>query len=355
MAIAAQRAGYQVHVATRVTSGRAAIEDFGFHLHGINWPRGSYNPFHRVATWYQVRALYKRISPDLVHHVALEPTIIGSLAALGLPIMRLNALAGLGFVFTSPSKKARFASGIIARLLGWILRRPLTAALVQNDDDRVLLASIGVSKDKIFLVPGSGVDTRLLTPLPEPEGPFTTGFVGRLLDDKGVRTLIAAQRALAHSGPQVRFLLAGEPDAANPTSISVEEISTWRRIPEISLLGHVSDIRQVWASAHIAVLPSRREGFPKALLEAAACGRALVATDVPGCREIARDGLNALLVPPDDPVALAKAIKTLAEDATLRRKFATASRNLAEEFSADRIGREIVAIYNRMLAAAPLR
>jgi glycosyltransferase involved in cell wall biosynthesis len=350
MAKAAQTAGYDVHVATRVGANGAAIEAHGFHLHPLRWPRGSLNPLARVAIWWNVRALYRRLSPDLVHHVALEPTIIGSLAAIGLPMVRLNALAGLGFAFTSRTLKARATGAILGRLLAWLLNRPLTAALVQNDDDRAALISLGVDAERIFLIPGSGVDTDLLTPLPEPAGPVTAAFVGRLLDDKGVRTLIAAHELLARSGRPIHLRFAGEPDLANPASISPDEIRSWGRRPDVSMLGHVSDIRDVWATAHIAVLPSRREGLPKSLLEAAACGRPIVATDVPGCREIARAGVNALLVPPDDPAALAEALDRLAQDRPLRQRFAAASRALVEDrFSSTCIGRETVALYDQLL------
>ena len=157
----------------------------------------------------------------------------------------------------------------------------------------------------------------MLTPLPEPAGPFTVGYVGRLLDDKGVRTLVRAHELLAQRGIVINTLLAGEPDPSNPASIPDHVLAGWRHIPNLQLLGHVEDIRSVWAQAHVAVLPSRREGLPKSLLEAAACGRPLIATDVPGCREIARNDVNALLVPVDNAEALAAAIERLMKDREL--------------------------------------
>jgi len=357
MAQAAQAAGYEVHIATRVNGGGAEIERHGFVLHPLDWPRGSLNPFLRLALWRDVRALYRKVSPKLVHHVAIEPTIIGSLAAIGLPMATLNALAGLGFAFTSRTLKARLVGCIIGWTLGWLLRRPHVSALVQNSDDRKALISLGVPADRIFLIPGSGVDTQALVPLPEPDGDLiTAGFVGRLLDDKGIRMLVDAHDQLARNGLQLRLLIAGSPDPANPASISAGEIEAWRSRPNISVLGHVTDIREVWAAAHIGVLPSRREGLPKSLLEAAACGRPLVATDVPGCREVARENVNALLVPPDDAVALADALAVLIGDRERRRRFGVASRALAEqEFSAIRIGQAIVELYDRLLSGDPLR
>jgi glycosyltransferase involved in cell wall biosynthesis len=223
---------------------------------------------------------------------------------------------------------------------------------VQNPDDHALVRSLGVAEERICLIRGSGVDVQHLVPLPEPQTRVTAAFVGRLLEDKGVRTLVRAHTLLAERGRPMRLLIAGTPDPFNPSSVTPAEIEAWSARPGLALLGHVEDIRDVWAAAHIAVLPSRREGLPKSLLEAAACGRPLIATDVPGCREIARPGVNALLVPTDEPAALADALDALASDAALRRQFGAAGRALVEtSFSAERIGEEIVALYRRMLAA----
>ena len=351
MALAAQRAGYEVHVATHVQADGGAIEALGFRLHPLAWRRGSTNPFDRLRLIGEVRRLYRGLRPDLVHHVALEPSVIGSIAAQGLPVRTLNAMAGLGFVFTSRSPKALLAGSIVRALLRFLLTRRNAAVLVQNEDDRAAIAALGVGPDRVFLIAGSGVDVDQLTPIAEPAGPVTMGFVGRLLDDKGLRTLIAAHEILAGQGRPVRLLLAGEPDPANPASIPPAEIAAWKQRAGIRLLGHVADIRTVWAAAHIAVLPSRREGLPKSLLEAAACGRPIVASDVPGCRVIARDGVNALLVPPDDPAALAEAIDKLARDPVLRQTFGAAGRRMVEaEFSSARIGAEVVALYDNLLA-----
>lgn len=350
MAQAAQRAGYDVHVATAVGDGAAAIESLGFALHPLRWRRGSMNPLDFLSIVRQVRRLYRRLRPDLVHHVALEPVVIGSLAATGLPMQRLNALAGLGFAFTSTSGKARIARALLTRLLRLALGHPHSAVLVQNPDDRANVAALGAPAERIFLIPGSGVDADLLQPLPEPAGPITAAFVGRLLDDKGVRTLVAAHALLAERGTPVRVLLAGDADPANPASIPQAEIGSWHGRPGLVPLGHVPDIREVWAAAHMAVLPSRREGLPKSLLEAAACGRPIVASDVVGCREIARPGVNALLVPADDPVALAEAMAVLAADADLRAKFGQAGRELVTaDFSARQIGAKTVELYDRLL------
>jgi len=354
MARAAKAAGYDVHVATRVGDDGEAIKREGFALHPIRWRRGSLNPLRFVAAIVETRRLYRQLRPDLVHHVALVPSVIGSIAALGLPMPRLNALAGLGFVFTSKTPKALIARRIAKPMLAWLLRRPSGTVLVQNPDDRAMMETLGIPPRRITLIPGSGVDVDLLTPLPEPGPPFTVGFVGRLLSDKGVQTLVRAHEILSARGLSVRVLLAGDPDPSNPAAIPAQTLENWQRQPNLVLLGHVDDVRRVWAQAHVAVLPSRREGLPKSLLEAAACGRPLIATDVPGCREIARNGVDGLLVAADNPQALADAIETLMRDRDLRLRYGQAARDIVtREFSSARIGTEIVSLYAKLLAAAP--
>jgi glycosyltransferase involved in cell wall biosynthesis len=350
MACAALRAGYDVHVATNVVDGGAAIEGYGFKLHPLNWRRGSARPHDLIRILGEIRALYKQLQPDIVHHVGVQPAVIGSLASIGLPIVKLHAMAGLGFAFTSKTLRARVTGFAVRLTMRALLNRPRNAVLVQNPDDRAAVTALGIALDRIFLIPGSGVDTETLTPMREPEGRMTVGYVGRLLADKGVRSLVEAFKILSGRGRDIRFVLAGEPDPANPASIPESEIAAWKQIAGLELLGHIGDIRPVWAMSHIAVLPSRREGLPKSLLEAAACGRPIVATDVPGCREIARPGVNALLVPADDAAALAEAIDRLATDADMRRRFGAAGRAMVEaEFSEHHIGQEIVALYAKLL------
>jgi glycosyltransferase involved in cell wall biosynthesis len=350
MARAARDAGLEIHVATNVADGAAAIAREGFILHPIRFARGRLAPFETLATIRALRRLHRELDPDLVHHVALQPTILGSLAALGRPVARVNAITGLGYSFISESRKARIVRAAIGRLLRFLVGRPRSVALVQNPDDRALLQGLGIATERIALIPGSGVDVDRLVPTPEPSGAITLGFVGRLLDDKGIRVLVAAHRLLRGKGLAIDLLIAGTPDPANPASVPQAEAEAWGREPGVTWLGHVNDIATVWARAHIAVLPSRREGLPKSLLEAAACGRPMVATDVPGCREIAIPWQTGLLVPPDGPGALATAIEMLAETPDMRARFGHAARRLAEErFASAAIGRAVVELYRRVL------
>jgi glycosyltransferase involved in cell wall biosynthesis len=353
MARAARDAGFEVHVATRVDRHAAAIQAEGFLLHPVSWRRGSFDPRDLLRVIREVRALYRRLKPDLAHHVALPATVVGSLAARGLPVRCMNAMTGLGTIFISNTVKVRAVRAALRPALRWLLSNPGGKVLVQNLDDQALVQELGVEPRRIALIAGSGVDTEVLLPAPEPNGPVQVAFVGRLVEAKGIRTLVEAHARLCAQGHDIKLVIAGVPDTANPSSIPAHEIAAWSRQHNISYLGFVEDIAGLWASVHVAALPSHREGLPLSLLEAAACGRPLIATDVPGCRAIARTGLNALLVPVDDVEALAAAIKRLALDPQLRRRFGAASRKLAEqEFSSERIGRELVNLYRQMLDRA---
>jgi glycosyltransferase involved in cell wall biosynthesis len=272
------------------------------------------------------------------------------IAALGRRVACVNAFIGLGYAFTSDSAKARALRSIVSAAVRFLVDRDGSVALVQNRDDMAALMSLGIQKSRITLIPGSGVDVERFTPLPEPQGPLTFGFVGRLLDDKGIRTLLTAHRLLHSRGLNSRLLIAGTPDPANPASVTAAEAASWNKEPGISWLGHVSDISGLWARAHIAVLPSRREGLPLSLMEAAACGRAMIASDVPGCREIVVHEQTGLLVPVDDAPALAAVMERLAGAPELRARYAAAARTLVvEKFATEIIGRQTVALYRRLL------
>jgi len=350
MARAARAAGFEVHVATRVDRHGKAIEGEGFHLHPISWRRGSLDPRDLLRVVREVRQLYRRVTPDLAHHVALPATIVGTLAATGLSTACINAMTGLGTIFISNSMKVRLARAAVRPALRRLLSRARSAVIVQNSDDRAVLEKLGVDPARITLIPGSGVDTDAMMPSPEPDGPITVAFVGRLVEAKGIGALLEAHSRLTRAGRDIRLVIAGVPDPANPGSISVGELEAWRQRPNVFCLGFVDDIAALWRSVHIAALPSHREGLPLSLLQAAACGRPLVATDVPGCREVARHEVNALVVPLGDVDGLARAIDRLALDPDLRRRLADAGRRLVErDFSAKRIGGELVSLYRSLL------
>jgi glycosyltransferase involved in cell wall biosynthesis len=349
MARAARAAGFEVHVATRVADGGPAIKAEGFVLHSIPFARGRLAPLAAGRTITALRRLHRKVAPAIVHHVALQAVILGSIAALGRQVASVNALTGLGFAFLSNRPAARFLRMTVGALLRFVLNGRDNVALVQNPDDRDDLIALGILPDHIALIAGSGVDIETLVPSAEPAGPPTAAFLGRLLEDKGIRTLVEAHRLLRARDCDLQLRIGGTPDPANPASLIAQEAADWASEPGITWLGHVADVAQFWASASIAVLPSRREGLPKSLLEAAACGRPLVATDVPGCREIVLQDETGLLVPVDDPTSLADALEKLARSPELRARYGQAARRLAvERFAADAIGRQVIELYRRL-------
>jgi glycosyltransferase involved in cell wall biosynthesis len=355
MARAARERGFEVHVARRVSGGAAAIEAEGFVLHPIPFARGSLSPIASFSTIAALRRVRRQITPALTHHVALQACVLGMLATLGRPAACINAFIGLGYSFTSDSGKARAVRTLVGMLLRFLINRDNCIALVQNSDDMAALMSLGIAKTRIALIPGSGVDTKRFTSIPEPGGPPTFGFVGRLLNDKGIRTLLAAHRLLCARMPDARLLIAGTPDPANPASVTEVEAKSWNEQAGVSWRGHVDDIAGFWTQAHIAVLPSRREGLPLSLMEAAACERAMIASDVPGCREIVLHEQTGLLFPVNDAAALADAMARLAGDLQARARYAAAGRELVvKKFAANIIGRQTVELYRRVVGANKL-
>jgi glycosyltransferase involved in cell wall biosynthesis len=353
MARAAREAGFEVHVATNVNKGAAAIAAERFTLHPIPFRRGGLSPSSAWPLVRAIKAVERTVKPDVVHHSGLQASVLGSLAALGGDVPVVNAVTGLGYIFTSTTWRSRVLKRAMVWLLPRLMNRRSSCVLVQNPDDGAALSALGVKENKIALIPGSGVDTDRFQPLPEPDGPITFGFAGRLLTDKGVRALVAAHRQLRSQGHDYRLLIAGNPDPANPASVTEDEIAQWRREPGMTLLGHIDDITALWRRCHIAVLPSHREGLPVSLLEAAACGRPLVSTDAPGCREIALHEQTGLTVPIEDARALAQAMLQLAQSPVLRALYGGAARKLVEDkLSAKIIGHAIVDLYNRMTSVS---
>jgi glycosyltransferase involved in cell wall biosynthesis len=294
------------------------------------------------------------MKPNVVHHSGLQCCVYGSLAAIGNKVPLVNAITGLGYIFTSVNWRTRLLRQGMVWLLPWLLNRKSSTILVQNPDDRSTLLKLGIKPSRTVLIPGSGVDTDTLQPLPEPAGPITVGFAGRLLVDKGIRALVAAHSILRSQGHEFNLVIAGNTDPANPTSIALSEVEQWNRRPGVSWLGHIDDIVSLWRSCHMAVLPSHREGLPVSMLEAAACGRPLIATDAPGCREVVVDGQTGLLVPVENPGALAQAILRLANSPELRARYGGAARQLVvDKLSARIIGSSIVQLYDQLVLAPP--
>jgi len=357
MARAARDAGFEVVVATRVNSDRdrQAIAAEGFRVVALDWTRGSRNPVRELMEMAAIARLYRHEKPDIVHHVAMKPVLEGGIAAWIADVPAIvNALTGLGAVFIGSGLTVRLLRPAIRVILRVALDHPRSRLVMQNPDDLDLMLRKGlVSPDRCVLIPGSGVDIARFAPSPEPPGPPTAAIVARMLWDKGVGELVAAARILKQRGVPIRIRLAGPRDDHNPAAIPLATLEGWVREGIVEWSGEVKDIAALWRDTAISVLPSYREGLPKSLLESAASGRPMVATDVPGCREVVRHGETGLLVPPRDPAALADALATLSGDADLRRRYGAAARALAEQrFSDTAIAAAMVDLYRDQMARA---
>ena len=359
VARAAREAGFEVVVATRVRGHGAAIREEGFGLRPLAWRRRSDGLLGAARAISAISRLYRDEQPDIVHHVALKPVLFGGIArrlafarAAAAPAM-VDSVMGLGSGFSDATTAAKLRRPPLALALRLVAGGSRGWIVVQNPEDRAALAGLGIDARRIALIRGSGVDTRHFVPLPEPGGDtVAVALVSRMLRDKGVLDAAAAIRKLRARGCAVELLLAGPTDPDNANSLTPEALRSLAAEPGIEWLGPVADVRAVWRRAAIAVLPSTYgEGVPKTLLEAAACGRPLVAADVPGCREVVRPGTTGVLVPPHDVDGLAAAIASLAGDPALRAMLGRAGRELIEQRFADEIvARETLALYRTALA-----
>ena len=352
VARAARDAGFAVAVACPVASHGDTIRAEGMRVLPVPMKRGRISPLADLRTLAALWRLYRAERPDIVHHVAMKPVLYGAAAArlAGAPVA-VGALTGLGYVFSSRDVRARLLRPLLSRGLRWALNGRRSTCLTQNPDDAAFVAGLGVDPRRIAVIPGSGVDTSRFAPSPEPAGPVRVTLVSRMLWDKGIGEFVEAARAARAHRPELRFTLIGAPDEGNPAAVPLAQLEAWQADGVVEWKGRRDDIPAVWRDSHIAVLPSYyAEGLPKTLIEAASCARPIVAADVPGSREIAREGESALLVPPRDPAALAASILRLADDPALRARLGAGGRRLVErEFSEERIAAATLALWRRLL------
>ena len=355
LARAARDAGWQVVVATSAGAFRPAIEAEGFLFEPLRFRRTVAGQLGNVLALPALVRLYRRAAPDIVHHVSFLPIFFGSIAArLARVPSTLNAVTGLGAAFIDKRPRS-----FVRLLMEWgyafALRGPRVHALFQNPDDEKLFRERGLlGEGPRSVVAGSGVDVARFAPAPEPAGPPVVLLASRMLWSKGVGVLVEAGRLLAARGIPHVIRLAGQPHPTNPDSIPESDLAAWNRAGLAEWVGQRDDVPSLIRSACVVCLPSYyREGVPLALIEGAACGRPLVSTDAPGCREIVLDGENGLLVPERDPRALADALERLLADAALRARMGAAGRALVEaRFSKEVVNAEILAIYAGLRAPA---
>lgn len=354
LALAAKAAGARVVVAARATGRDAEIRAAGLEFVALDLKRAGKNPLKDWGALRQLIRLYKTLKPDLVHHVAMKPVLYGSIAAwiAGVPGV-VNAITGLGYLFISQSAYARGARAAVSLAFRFLLNRPNTVTILQNGDDLATFRRrIGVKQARMVLIRGAGVDITHFRPLPPPAGVPVAVCLCRLLWDKGVGELVEAARLLKSRNVPLTIRLVG-PSDLNPAAVPPDVLEAWRKEGVVEIHPPVRDAAEAYAPAHIAVLPSYREGLPKALLEAAACGLPIISTDVPGCREICREDETGLLVPVKTVEPLADALETLARDPALRARLGAGARKAAETEFSDAV--VIGATLNLYRALAPRR
>jgi len=354
IARAARDAGFRVLVATQVHEHREVIEKEGFQLIPMRWTRSSLNPLHALSEVRQISAIYRKFQPDIVHHVALKPSLYGTVAGIITGISPVvNNLAGLGQAFSSEGMMAAVIRAGLRGAFRVLFSRAGTCTIVENSDDRHFLTSVvGIDGRAVALVRGIGVDVSRFMPVPEILNSIpTVTMVSRMLWPKGVGELVDAARILRKRGKPVNIQLVGVPDPSSRVSVPERQLLEWQEEGIVEWLGYREDVADIWRHSNIAILPSYyREGIPRSLLEAAACGRAIVTTDMPGCREIVLHGRNGLLVSPRSPAAIADAIDLLAGDPELRRRMGQVGREMVErEFAEEHVVAQTLDVYRALL------
>lgn len=353
VARAALRDGYEVVIATGVYRYAQEIQDEGFRLIPLELIRKNRSPLKELRALRQLRRVYREEKPDLVHHVAIKAVLFGSMASVGMNgLPAVNALTGLGYLVASSSAKAAFLRALVWRAFRRLLNGPEKCVLVENQDDKNLVVShLRIPPERVIVTRGSGVDVELFCPTPEPAGPPVVVLASRMLWIKGIQEFIEAARLLQAKGVAARFVLAGDADSNNPSCVPREQLTAWQHDGIIEWWGHQEDMPSVFKRASLVCLPSHGgEGVPKVLMEAAASGRAIVTTDVPGCREIVHHGVNGLIVPPGNSIPLAAAIEQLLNHPETRRQMAVRSREKAvDEFSEAAVIRQTLVLYHDLL------
>jgi len=352
-ALAAKAAGWRVILVARSGQATLAIRAAGIEVVPVAFNRRRTNPIPELLFVLELARLYRKLQPNLVHHVAIKPILIGGIAArlAGVPAI-VNAPVGLGFVFSSDRLLAKILKPVVKFLLHLTLSPKNARVIFENPDDIEELAKLGmVRRDRVSLIRGAGVDIAEFSPGPEPMPPVRVILIARMIREKGVADFVEAARILLGRKIQAEFLLVGAPDPGNPGTLSEAELRGWQAEGLARWLGPRQDIAQLLRDAHIACQPSAyREGLPKSALEAMASGKPLVATDIPGCREAVVDGETGFLVPPKNPIALAAALQKLIESPELRARMGRAGRRRAEQYFSDSIiCHETLLVYEALL------
>jgi len=353
LAEAAINAGYKVALFSRFNNHRDLVMNSGIQV--INWPlnRLSFNPYNELVSLYHLVSTIRKFKPDLIHAVAMKPIIYSGIVAryFSFSYSSVFSFAGLGYIFISQKLIVKLYRSCISIVLRIILKEKNTRIILQNCDDKLKLTSEKIiSSEQVRLIRGSGVDTTLFHPGPLPSGTPLVILPARMLWDKGLGEFVKCARVIKDHGVVARFVLVGDPDPHNPESVSIEQLNIWEKEGVVEWWTHKKNMPSIYINASIICLPSYREGLPKALLEAASCGRPIVTYDVPGCREVVIDQVNGFLVPFKDTDAMVNAIETLLDNKELCSQMGQKGRELVlNNFSQEQIAAETMALWQEVL------
>lgn len=352
----AKKQGYRVGIATGLTDRKEELIAEGFDVYPLHFERASTGIGAAKRLFLELVSVLRRVRPDIVHLVTIKPVLLGGLAAKLVGISAVvSAVSGLGFVFLARGRRAKAMRFLVSILYRAAMSHPNSIVIFQNTDDQSMVSNIAkLPADKSIIIRGSGVNLGTYRFTPLPEGIPVVLLAARLLIDKGVREFVdAAQLLKANAqagGPLARFVLVGDIDPGNAASLTSDEIERWRAEEIVEIWGHRNDMAAVLAQSTLVVLPSYREGLPKILVEAAACGRPVITTDVPGCRDAIDNGVTGRLVPLRDPVALANEIGQLLDNPLLCAEMGRNARKLAErEFDVMDVAKKHIDIYGTLL------
>jgi len=351
----AQRRGARVGLICGSDTGEHLCAAQGIEVYPVPLSRSGGNPFAELRSFGRLYQLYRRLKPDLVHHVTIKPVVYGTLAARWAGVGSVvNAVPGLGYVFTRKGIRARLRRFLVKTLYRFSLDHPNMRVIFQNQQDLQAFLSTGVvQREQGVIIRGSGVD---LDEFPATAEPVTDDIVfvlvGRMLRDKGVEEFVDAARRLRGKYPHWSFWLVGDVDPGNPASLSIDELMAWDDAGVVDWLGYRDDVAQLLQLSHVLVLPSYyREGLPKILLEAAASQRAIIASRVAGCLEVVTDGVTGLLVEPRDVEDLASQMVRIGNDALLRERLGRAAHSrVAAVFRVEDVVNDTFFVYQELLS-----
>jgi len=353
MARAAVALGFEVAIATRIGDRRELLQREGLTILPLRGRRGRIGPLALAGEMMDLLRVIRAFRPDLLHLIALKPVLLAGLAGriAGVHAI-LCAVTGQGYLAAAKGARATVLRTAVSAALTWLFRSPRTHLLLENADDAAPYArKIAGLESRCSQVGGAGVnpDKFPATPLPQ-HMPPVAALVARMLWSKGADLAVAAQQALMAEGKPLTLRLIGAPDPENPRAVPIATLEEWSRLPGVEWLGPRSDIAEVWRDADIALIPSRGgEGLPRALLEAASSGRPIVTTDVPGCRDFVRDGVEGRVVVPDSPEALAGALSDLLVDPARRAQMGlNARKRLLDGYTETQVAGTVAALYQRL-------